>query len=253
MLPRPLDVVIAIAFSGVAGGTAALRIEDGYVGTAPIVLSAVVAGLAPLPLLLRRTHPLLCLLLIVLLRGIPQLFADIDRPFIGGLVVVVVACAACAQYAARPWNWLAVVLPTALFAENALLDHRFLTPSEVVFELVLFGIGSAIGTLFRVLSARNIALERELAALREAEALRRAARVTAEREHIARELHDVIAHSVAAMVVQAGSARLQMPAEPVAAALALHQVEDTGRQALTELRRALGLLRAEPGASSAGR
>lgn len=244
-LPWLIDGGMALAFSVVAAVTVAFRIDDGYTGTAPIAASIVVSAVAPLALVLRRRRPLLCLLLVVLVRAIPQLFLDLDRPFIGGLVVVVVAFAACAQYAAKPWNWLAFVLPAALFAEYALLDRRFLSTSEVIFELVLYGIGWAIGTLFRVLAARNAALERELRAVSEAEALRRAARVAAEREHIAHELHDVIAHSVTAMVVQAGSARLQLPVEPAASAVALHQVEDTGREALAELRRALGLLRAE--------
>ena len=247
--PWLIDGGMAAVLSAVAVGTVLLGVDDGYRGTAPTELSAIVAGITPLPLVVRRRHPVSVLLVIVLIRGAGQLLADLDRPFVGGLVVVVVAFAACAQYAARPWNWLAVLAPAALYGVYAALDPAFRRPSEAIFELVIYAVGWALGTVFRTLTSRNAALERELVAVAQADALRNAARVAAEREHIAHELHDVIAHSVTAMVVQAGSARLQLSAAPASSALALQAVEATGRETLAELRRALGLLRLDPGPS----
>jgi signal transduction histidine kinase len=244
--PWLVDGGLAVAFSAVAVVTALTGIGSGYAGTAPVAVSAVVGAVAPLPLALRRRCPLAALLAVVLLNGVPALLLDTDRPFLGGLIAVVVAFAACAQYAVRPWNWLSVVLPAVLFVSYARSDSRFRTVSEAVFELVLYAVGWALGTVFRVLSARNAALERELDAVARADLLRQAARIAGEREHIARELHDVIAQNVTAMIVQAGSARLQLAIEPLAAAAALRIIEATGRDALAELRRALGLLRAEP-------
>jgi len=67
--------------------------------------------------------------------------------------------------------------------------------------------------------------------------------VAAERASIARELHDVIAHNVSVMVVQAGANRVNPPAELGAATEAFASIEATGRQALSETRRLLGLMR----------
>jgi signal transduction histidine kinase len=67
--------------------------------------------------------------------------------------------------------------------------------------------------------------------------------VAEERGRIARELHDVVAHSVSVMVVQAGAARRIAKVDPEQAHDAISAIESTGRQALAEMRRLVGVLR----------
>ena len=77
-----------------------------------------------------------------------------------------------------------------------------------------------------------------------AEAVRAAAE--AERSRIARELHDIIAHNLSTIVVQAGAERLDGKALPERTQATLTTIEDTARQTLDEMRRLLGLLRKAP-------
>jgi signal transduction histidine kinase len=92
-------------------------------------------------------------------------------------------------------------------------------------------------------SRRASALEARTAQLERERDERERTAVAAERRRIARDLHDVIAHSVSVMIVQAGAARLLL-GEPARTAGPLLAVEEAGRQALAELRRLLGILRA---------
>jgi signal transduction histidine kinase len=106
------------------------------------------------------------------------------------------------------------------------------------------------GVLLRRSRHQNAELRRlsaELAAERQAH-LRAAA--AEERNRIARELHDVISHSVSVMIVQAGAAEQQLPTDSPAREQLL-EVRRTGKEALTELRRQLGVLREGPNQSPA--
>ncbi len=67
--------------------------------------------------------------------------------------------------------------------------------------------------------------------------------IAEERARIARELHDIVAHSVSVMVVQAGAAEALLQRAPERAGEPLRSIQDTGRQAIGDLRRMLGLLR----------
>lgn len=90
----------------------------------------------------------------------------------------------------------------------------------------------------RLLEERARHLERE----QHAEAERA---VVAERSRIAREMHDVVAHQLSLMTVQAGAARTIASTDPLAAIQAMAAVEDAGRRALTEMRQLLSVLRPE--------
>jgi signal transduction histidine kinase len=67
-----------------------------------------------------------------------------------------------------------------------------------------------------------------------------------ERARIAREMHDVVSHNIQVMVTLADAASLAQATDPDRAAEAIHEVSSTGRQALTDMRRMLGVLRDEP-------
>ena len=118
--------------------------------------------------------------------------------------------------------------------------------SEFLFDGVILGLVPwATGRMVRERSARERA-HRESAERLDSEREQRArTAASGERARIARELHDVIAHSVSVMVIQAGGARMVMTKEPERAAGSLRVVERAGREALGEMRRLLGVLDGE--------
>jgi len=107
---------------------------------------------------------------------------------------------------------------------------------EVAFGCVVFFVAWYAGRRLRLRSERADRLAREKQ--EEAERI-----VAEERARIARELHDVVAHRVSLMTVQAGAAKTVAASDPAAAVRAMAAVEAAGRQALDELRHLLGVLR----------
>jgi signal transduction histidine kinase len=139
-----------------------------------------------------------------------------------------------------------VVLATARWEPtgNNVLSFVFLT--GLVFSALLAGV--AVRALRSQLDwlaerAQRLELERDQQAS--------LAAVT-ERARIAREMHDVVSHNIQVMVTLADAASLAQAADPDRAAETMHEVSSTGRQALTDMRRMLGVLREEPAASGGG-
>ncbi len=115
--------------------------------------------------------------------------------------------------------------------------------SGLAILMLLFMASAALGWFVRERNRRGEAFE-VLAAQAAAERTERErAAVEQERLTIGRELQDIIAHSVSVMVVQAGGARRLLRVEPERARESILNVEQTGREALAEMRRLLGLLR----------
>lgn len=115
------------------------------------------------------------------------------------------------------------------------------------FPMVLVGVMWMVGRVVRQRTRLTAELhEQALLAQERREAQERAA-VAAERRRIARELHDVVAHSMSVMVVQAGGGRRILGQDAARAGEAALQIERTGRAALVEMRHLLGALRPDEG------
>jgi len=139
------------------------------------------------------------------------------------------------------------LIPIALFvtaiAWGYLRLDRSLDVSDLVFVSAVVLPPYAFGVLMRSLDTRNLQLARQAELLvRNQELVRREA-VAAERARIARDLHDVMAHSVSAMVVQAAAARDLVRSDVAGAEAAIDEVTAVGREALGETGRLLRLIR----------
>jgi signal transduction histidine kinase len=216
---------------------------SGFVGTAPTALSAATAALIVLPLPWRRRAPIAVLVAVAVLMAAPHLFADVSLPFFGGLVALLVATFSAARWAADRPSRYAVVLPFATLGVLTFTVPTFDVASEYVFAVPVFLIVWGTGQALRRWELQSRRLEAALAELARRQEEQTQAVVLDERARIARELHDVIGHSVSVMLLQSGSARLTLRNSPERAQEALRLLEATGRQAMLEMRNLVGILR----------
>jgi signal transduction histidine kinase len=140
------------------------------------------------------------------------------------------------------WRWITCVL-TAVGISISLASPGHSEPYEAIFQALIFLTAWLAGTVSRTKRA-SLQAAQSRADRAEAELDRQASRAAEhERTRIARELHDVVAHHVSLMAVQAEAATSLLPDRPVEARRSVEIIGDTARQALTELRRLLGVLR----------
>jgi signal transduction histidine kinase len=152
-------------------------------------------------------------------------------------IAMLVALYGVGRYATDDrWTYLALGGAFAVVGLTAPIEG--VTAAEIGFGFVVIFLVWYIGRRLRFRAERAAHLEREQAA-----EARRA--VAEERTRIARELHDVVAHRVSMMTVQAGAAKTVAAEDPEGALQAMEAVEEAGRQALSELRHLLDVLRPE--------
>jgi signal transduction histidine kinase len=199
---------------------------------------AVAVGIAmTVPLVLRRRYPLAVTIAVFGAFAVLGLADSSKLPPQSVLLALAAAAWSVGAYAPRNQARIGLAVCFAGLLLNEAGDFIVLGP--------LTGGVWAVGRLFRdrhrwatELQERGAALERE-----QAEETRLA--IAEERARIARELHDVVAHHVSVMVMQAGAERMAVSNERPDTAATLETIEQTGREALGEMRRLLGLLRRE--------
>ncbi|MEV0640810.1 sensor histidine kinase [Streptomyces sp. NPDC050619] len=241
--PTWLDSFWAVFLLGISVVSETARQEsrgsDSEAVVVPIVL------LLCLVIALRRRMPEKMLLLAIGL-GVAQVALDVEtRAADFALLVIVYTVAATgARWASR--LSLATGLCAALVAQSRWPNDDTSALGNiaiVIFQTVPFALAWVLGDSIRTRRAYFAELEERAARLEKERAAQSKVAVAAERARIARELHDVVAHNVSVMVVQADGAAYVLDAAPDQAKKALETISSTGRQALAEMRRLLGVLR----------
>ena len=213
--------------------------------TTTLWFSEPATALVILPLLARRRFPFAAPAAVWALGAA---FSFVDGrlvPFTAGAFIAGML-AAFLLGSARDSLQASLGLAVVLVASGTIIynkpDH---TAGALVFTPLVFAIGWLAGFTVRERAEQAQTAEvRAAQAERERDAAARIA-VAEERARIARELHDVVAHAVSVMVLQVGAVRHRLPGELTEDEEALRGVEETGRAALSEMRRLLGALRRE--------
>jgi signal transduction histidine kinase len=251
--PRPLDGAWKFwerlrawdqRFAIVVDSTVALGlfvVSSGWFSFSPVSHPDLwfVAGLT-LPLVLRRRAPIPVFMLIALVA-----FAQwtTTTPLVADSALLVALYTVTAEC-----DWIAVVIAALTLEIGVILATEHWTPVGNYAKSLIFLTGMAAAALFAGVVVR--ALRSQIDWLGE-----RAARLeferdqqtflaaAAERARIAREMHDVVSHNIQVMVTLADAAAVAQRTDPQRATEAMQDVSGTGRQALGDMRRLLGLLR----------
>lgn len=241
--PAWVDGFWAVFLAGISMLSGAVK-NDTPGSASPVVIALLALPLG-LVVALRRRAPERMLVLAAAV-GVAQLVLDVEPvPADFALLVIVYTVAASGPGWASRFALIGGLCAAPL-AQLRWPESKSSTAGNLalmVFLAVPFALAWVLGDSLRTRRAYLAQLEERAARLeREREAQAKVA-VAAERARIARELHDVVAHNVSVMVVQADGAAYVLDTAPDQAKKALETISGTGRQALAEMRRLLGVLR----------
>ncbi|MFV8129935.1 sensor histidine kinase [Streptomyces syringium] len=230
-------------------GLIAISSSSGGPGRGPVIAEILIYAALCLVIALRRRAPEKMLLLATA-AGVAQLALDVSQhpADFAMLVIIYTVASGNTRWASRYALVGALVAPALATIRWSTYEGSL--SSEViqtVFLTVPFVLAWVLGDSIRTRRAYWAQLEERAARLEKEREQQSRMAVVAERARIARELHDVVAHNVSVMVVQADGAAYVLDASPEQAKQALETISGTGRQALAEMRRLLGVLRTDEG------
>lgn len=232
-----------VALAGALAVFAALDVLLSPDWRGPAAVNVIVAPAMALSLLWRRTRPLLALTAVMAgLVGLSLAFGSTQAWT--NVFVIIVAVYSAAAHAPNPLVVVAVAAAgIAVFTLQDPLIHSF---GEALWSSSLTGLTFLAGMGGRALQTRASALERRAQTLDLEEEERAAAAAAEERRRIARELHDIISHSLGVVVLQAGAAEQVLHRDPERAREVLRSIRATGQEAIAEMATLLGLIRGGP-------
>lgn len=208
------------------------------------LVAVLIAGLAGCVAIRRRLPAVAAVIGMLIFCAYPALGQEYTEHLVSPFFVSLLLIYGIGRHLEGRVVWLvtayaAVVMSifTALEQTDDTVGNYLLSIGALVVAPVL------IGRVIRNRAQLNQALREKAERLEHERADRAAAAALEERTRIAGELHDVVAHALSAMVVQASGARRLAERDPQRAADAFQAVETSGREALTEIRRLLGVLR----------
>ncbi|MBO2465633.1 sensor histidine kinase [Actinomadura violacea] len=227
--------------------------EDGDYGAfrSPDAVNGLIVVVVTMALVWRRRSPLPVLLVIV--AGEMSLTVWGYPPSVPDVMAFLIAIYSLAAHRGLAQSALGGVAGFVSFLVSLVMLPVGTSPVVLVSDCALVAGVWVLGRNLRLRRAYFAELEDRAARLERARGTdARAARIE-ERSRIARELHDVVAHHVSVMTVQAGAARRIIDRDPGSAREAMSTIEEVGRTALSEMRRIVGVLRTERDAEQAGR
>ena len=232
---RKTDFLLAAAFGLLAQGEVWLTAA----GDGQRVETAVCAAVMCVALAWRRRAPLAAALAVVAAVAVLGTVAELPTA-VFLLPVTLIALFSVAAHDSGERAAAALGAALVVLGVTTAQDSDA-TVTDLTAPAVLFSAAWATGRYTRTRGAQTAALERRTAKLQAEQSERERAAVAAERDRIARELHDIVAHRVSTMVIQSDSGHATAD-EPERARQAFGAIGHSGRQALVELRRLLGLL-----------
>jgi signal transduction histidine kinase len=211
----------------------------------------VVTVLTGVALLFRRYRPLSVLVAVSILTTLATWSLDAGTD----ILAVAIALYSVAAFRSRRLAWISaggalIVAAVGLWMWSPMLSEARTNEYNVWNLLLIFVLSSCIGVLLGSLARgrreRLCALEERAQQLARERDNESTIATLAERSRIAREMHDIVAHSLSVMVALADGAVAAVDRDPAQSKQALEMVSETGRMALTDMRSVLSVLRETP-------